>query len=107
MLPTWFLNTSAVGYRERTSKARSSWKAKSGIFMVSVTDHVPQGARVGSHSQLSAFGCSACGGGCKSPHTAQPGLLGNLNRPPCHSLSALVRIRMKIRINWPLNPRYV
>ena len=35
--------------------------------------------------------------------TAQPGLLGNLNRPPCHSLSALVRIRMKIRINWPLN----
>ena len=39
--------------------------------------------------------------------TAQPGLLGNLNRPPCHSLSALVRIRMKIRINWPLNPRYV
>ena len=37
--------------------------------------------------------------------TAQPGLLGNLNRPPCHSLSALVRIRMKIRINWPLNPQ--
>jgi len=31
ILLTWFLNTSAVGYRE------SALKAKSGIFMISVT----------------------------------------------------------------------